>query len=131
MNILISYRVQLYKLKTPFFAFNLISGFYLCTGIFSQLVPLQSPSHPQCCLNITCDSRSFYPKILHQQHCVLCDDGGERMLRGTRAFVLLTLQSKQRVINILLIVLSRFSGCISLGLFFFSFFRSLRRLGAI
>lgn len=47
------------------------------------------------------------------------------MLRGTWAFVLFTLQSKQRVINILLVAVSPFSGCISLGVFFFPFFETV------
>lgn len=84
---------------------------------FITTPPTAAPS--PCSVNVTCDSRSVYLQILSQLHCVSCNDVGEWMLRGTRVFVLFTLQSKQQVINILLIVWSRFLGCISLGFFFF------------
>lgn len=66
MNILISYRMQLYKLKTSlFFAFNLISGFY----------------ESFACVEASFHNSSFYGmhpafiKIPNQQRCVSCDDG--------------------------------------------------------
>lgn len=98
---------------------SFLNQFYLCRPPQRRFITTPpTAAFPPCSVNITCDSGSVFLHLPSRLHCVSCTDVGEWLLGDTRAFVLFTLLSKQQVINILLIVLSRFFGCISFGFFF-------------
>lgn len=99
----LSKKIDFFFLKTEVQRINssFFNQIYLCRPPQRRFITTPpTAAFPPCSVNVTCDSGSVFLHLPSRLHCVSCADVGERLLGDTRAFVLLTLQSKQQVINI-------------------------------